>query len=1396
MSDKQETDDDTRVQGRNGSITLKYPMLTRSNYAVWAIKMEVFMEAQGVWEAVTAEGTIENTKDKMALAAIYQGIGEDTLLQIGAKKTAKEAWTMLKTMNLGADKVKEVRTQTLWRDFEALKMGDADSIDEYSGKLTIIVNKLRGLGNTVMEEQVVKKLLRSTSSKFLQITSTIEEFGDLKTKTTEEVIGSLKAHEERLIGFGGKQEETALLTRAEWLARDEAKSPSKPVKDQGSTRGGRGRDRGRGRGRGRGGRGDSRRGDEGGSQPPKKKFDKSKIQCYNCDKMGHFASECYSKEKEEKAHLQETREDGESALLMLEACELVSSQVLMPNTVMLHEEKRCLQTMAEEKSTWYLDTGASNHMSGEKAYFTDLDLTVHGKVRFGDGSVIDICGRGSVLFKCKNEEHLILSGVYYIPRLKSNIVSLGQLEESENKIVIEGGFLRIYDKFTKLIVKVERQANRLYVGRFLLAKQVCLMAKIRDAAWLWHARYGHLNFNSLRRLASQKMVKGMPSFEQANQFCDGCVIGKQHRMSFPQRASFRAQGPLELVHGDLCGPISPTTGGGNRYFLLLVDDFSRFMWVSMLKSKDEAFSAFKKFKRSVEVEKEKKLKAFRTDRGGEFTSTAFKDMCEAEGVKRFLTAPYSPQQNGVVERRNQTILEMVRSMMKSKKMPGKYWGEAVQTAVYILNRAPTKSVEGMTPYEAWHGRVPKVHHLRVFGCLAHIKDVTPHLPKLADRSKQAVLLGYEEGSKAYRLYDPSKKKIIVSRDVIFEEEKGWCWEKTDEGLMKDQEETFTVHYGEESPQAENSNQNESFDDLQGGNSSPHSPTTPSTLSSSSPDTGGSGSSSGSSSSPDSENAERKFRSLQEIYDSTREVEEEAGLCFLSSEEPATYEEASKSEEWRLAMEQEISSIRNNGTWEAANLPSDHKAIGLKWVFKLKKNPDGKILKHKARLVAKGYVQRYGVDYNEVYAPVARLETIRMLLAYAAQRNWEIHHMDVKTAFLNGELEEEVYVAQPEGYRDKKHPHKVLKLHKALYGLKQAPRAWNSKLDQCLKTLGFEKCPHEHAVYRREQEGHVMIVGVYVDDLILTGANTSTIKQFKEEMKQKFEMSDLGLLSYYLGIEVKQGEKSISICQSGYARNILEKMGMGDCNPCQIPMEPRTKMSKDGGGEPPVDKTLYRSVIGSLRYLVHTRPDIAYAVGVMSRYMEAPTTEHMTGVKQILRYVKGTMNLGCVYMKEQSKEELIGYSDSDLAGDVDDRKSTTGVMYFLGRSPITWVSQKQRVVALSSCEAEYIAGTAGACQGVWLGRVLNNLRGDNQIKALLMIDNKSAIALAKNPVFHDRSKHIDTRYHFIRECVMNGDIKVEHVSTEIQLADLLTKPLGRQRFVELREMIGMKIIVPG
>jgi len=323
-------------------------------------------------------------------------------------------------------------------------------------------------------------------------------------------------------------------------------------------------------------------------------------------------------------------------------------------------------------------------------------------------------------------------------------------------------------------------------------------------------------------------------------------------------------------------------------------------------------------------------------------------------------------------------------------------------------------------------------------------------------------------------------------------------------------------------------------------------------------------------------------------------------------------------------------------------------------------------------VAKGYVQRQGVDFEEVFAPVARLESVRLMLAIAAHWSWPVHHMDVKSAFLNGDLKEEVYVAQPPGFVDKHSPGKVLRLHKALYGLRQAPRAWNVKLDATLLSLGFRRSENEHGVYTRGRGQKRLIVGIYVDDLIITGGDVDELQAFKDDMKARFQMSDLGALSYYLGIEVHQACSGITISQERYALKLLERAGMLGCNPTSTPMEPRLKLLKESTAAP-VDATNYRSIVGGLRYLLHTRPDLSFSVGYVSRFMEAPTEEHQAAVKRILRYLAGTVRLGIHYKTGNKKELplLHGFSDSDLAGDVNDRKSTGGVIYFLGDGPISW-----------------------------------------------------------------------------------------------------------------------------
>ena len=522
-----------------------------------------------------------------------------------------------------------------------------------------------------------------------------------------------------------------------------------------------------------------------------------------------------------------------------------------------------------------------------------------------------------------------------------------------------------------------------------------------------------------------------------------------------------------------------------------------------------------------------------------------------------------------------------------------------------------------------------------------------------------------------------------------------------------------------------------------------------------------------------------------------EIEGEQVLLAIN-DEPWDFKEANKLKEWRDACKEEILSIEKNKTWSLIDLPVRRKVIGLKWVFKIKRNSDGSINKYKARLVAKGYVQRHGIDYDEVFAHVARIETIRVIIALAASNGWEVHHLDVKTAFLHGELREDVYVTQPEGFTNKDNEGKVYKLHKALYGLKQAPRAWNTKLNKILQELNFVKCSKEPSVYRRQEEKKLLIVAIYVDDLLVTGSSLDLILCFKKDMAGKFEMSDLGQLTYYLGIEVLHRKNGIILRQERYAMKIIEEAGMSNCNPVLIPMAAGLELCK-AQEEKCITERDYRRMIGCLRYIVHTRPDLSYCVGVLSRYLQQPRESHGNALKQVLRYLKGTMSHG-LYLKRGFKSGLVGYSDSSHSADLDDGKSTAGHIFYLHQCPITWCSQKQQVVALSSCEAEFMAATEAAKQAIWLQDLFAEVCGTTSEKVMIRVDNKSAIALTKNLVFHGRSKHIHRRYHFIRECVENNLVEVDHVPGVEQRADILTKPLGRIKFREMRELVGVQCVL--
>jgi transposase InsO family protein len=616
----------------------------------------------------------------------------------------------------------------------------------------------------------------------------MEAFVDLSKLSIEEIIGTLKSSDDA-------EEETApppnsspgklLLTHEEWVERYKSQDGGRG----GSGSGGRGKTRGRGGGRGSsnssgGGSSNSDAGASSGRAGPGDL-------CKHCGKRGHWAQHCRGKLKvEDQAHV--AQEEEEHALLLTVSVDqekgidpqFESELVPTPSAPApaIHRdghlhllENKVLAAFDDandrDPKRWVLDTGASNHMSGSRAAFSDLDGGVTGSVRFGDGSVARIEGIGTVLLACKSGEHRALAHVYYLPRLTANIISVGQLDETGYQVLVEDGVMQVRDEERRLLAKIHRNPSRLYVLDVDIAQPVCYAAHAKEDAWLWHARYGHVNFDALRRTARDELVRGMPLLNQVDQLCDACLAGKHRRTPFPQRALSRTTKVLELLHGDLCGPVSLPTPSGNRYFLLLVDEHSR--WIALLPIKDGAATAIKRIQAAAERKTGERVCALRTDRGGEFLAKDFEKYCAELGLRCELTAPYSPPQNDVVERRNQTMMSTARSMLKAKELPGIFWGEAVTTVVYLLNRAPSKGVGGKIPYQLWTGSAPGVHHLRTFGCVAHMKITTPNLKKLNDRSCCTIFVGYEARSKAYRLYDPSTRRVHVSRDVIFDEAAQW-----------------------------------------------------------------------------------------------------------------------------------------------------------------------------------------------------------------------------------------------------------------------------------------------------------------------------------------------------------------------------------------------------------------------------------------------------------------------------------------------------------------------------------------------------------------------------------------------------------------------------------------------
>lgn len=1304
----------------------------------WDLIEEGYVEpARGVVlnEAQKQELAEKKLKDLKVKNYLFQTIDKSILKTIIQKDTAKQMWDSLKTKYQGNERVKRAQLQRLRREFEVLEMKETETITQYFERVLLVATDMRNTGEDMPDNKIVEKILRTLSEKFTYIVCSIEESKDIESLSVDALQSSLLCHEQNIVKHSKGSSSS-----------DQVLKVTEEFKGWSGTRGRGGSSRGRGRGRGRQG------------------YNRALVECYKCHKLGHYQFEC--PEADKQANYAEF--DEEEELLLMAHVEVKGSRM---------------------EDLWFLDSGCSNHMTENKKWFSQIDESFRHLVKLGNGARMLVQGKGSIKIRVSRMIQVV-QDVYYVPELSNNLLSVGQLQERGLAILIQDNVCKVFHSERGLIIETSMSINRMFIiTAQVVGAESCFQTEILSDAHLWHCRFAHLGYGNLHTLSQKKMVKGLPQIEATKRVCENCLVGKQKRGSFPKKSSWRASRNLQLIHSDICGPITPYSIGQKRYLLTFIDDHSRKMWSYIIAEKSEAFETFKNFKAAVEKESGLSVCGLRTDRGGEFCSKEFDEFCKTFGIKRQLTAAYTPQQNGVAERRNQTIMNLVRSTLTEKKMPKEFWAEGVKWVTYVLNRSPTAALENQTPEEAWSGIKPDVTHFRVFGCIGHVHIPEAKRIKLDDKSCKCVFIGSSEESKAYRMYNPISKKIMVSRDVVFEETKQWDWGRNDvegiktisEVLMWEDERDYVLE--EEELEEENAEHNEDAPEPDEDLPEPE-------------ETINSAEQLATHGEP-STRREKKRPAYLNDYECGVMLEEEAEFirdmmvlqAVTAIGDPMSFDEAVAYAHWREAMQAEIESIERNQTWELVHLPEGTNTIGVKWVFKTKYNEHGELDKYKARLVAKGYAQRFGVDYNEVYAPVARWDTIRMIIATAANQNWSIYQLDVKSAFLHGELQETVYIDQPQGFVKKGGEEKVYRLKKALYGLKQAPRAWFSKIESHFIREGFKRSESEHTLFvKEEKQGQILIVSLYVDDLIFTGNCERLMNDFKESMKKKFDMTDLGKMRYFLGVEVLQREEGIYICQRKFAKEVLERFEMSMSNGVHNPIVPGVKLSKKGGGAV-LDTTLYKQMIGSLMYLTVTRPDLMFVVCLASRYMESPTEAHFQVVKRILRYVKNTTELGIKYSRGEDRG-FQAYTDSDYAGDLDDRKSTSGFVFLMAGGAVSWSSKKQSIVALSTTEAEYIAAVSCATQGVWMARILEKIGQNIEGCITIKCDNSSSIQLSKNPAHHGRSKHIEVRFHYLRELTADGKVKLIHCGTQDQLADIMTKPLKLVTFEKLRKKLGL------
>ena len=1062
---------------------------------------------------------------------------------------------------------------------------------------------------------------------------------------------------------------------------------------------------------------------------------KKENKCFFCKRKGHVKKDCpkFKKWLEKKGNI--------SSFVCYE-CNMVNVNI----------------------NTWWIDSGSTIHIANSLQSMQNLRKLVGNELSILSGNKMGspVEAIGTCTLTLDNGFVLVLERTFYVPSFSRNLISVSRLVPLGFSFTFQDNVFNLFyksnnigigilaDGLYRICLQNEATNNSLHVH---IGTKRCNINE--DSSMLWHRRLGHISIDRIKRLVKDGVLSTLDytDFET----CVDCIKGKQTNKS--KKHANRSSNILEIIHTDICCPDMDMPG--QKYFITFIDDYSRYMYVYLLHNEYEALDAFKIFKAEVENQCGKQIHIVRSDRGGEYYGRytengqapgPFTKFLQEHGIVAQHTMPGSRDQNGVAERRNRTLVDMVRSMLSNSNLPQFLWTDALKTSVYILNRVPTKAVP-KTPFEIWKGWKPSLRHMSVWGCPSEVRIYNPHEKKLDPRTLSGFFIGYAKTSKGYRFYCPSHStRIVESRNAKFLENDMISGRDRFRDLIPvhdhietqpstSYERLVIVHHTPqvpisvekpiiEVPQiAENLPEDQQVQELPYNLEQTVEPQAPPGA--------------------DGPTLRRSTRGRKSAIPSDYIVylqETDIGV----ENDPETFSQAiscNESELWYNAMKDELDSMKSNEVWDLVELPKGVQAIGCKWVYKTKRDSLGNIERYKARLVAKGFTQKEGIDYTETFSLVSKKDSLRIILALVAHLDLELQQMDVKTAFLNSDIEEEVYMKQPEGFSSREGEHLVCKLKKSIYGLKQASRQWYYKFHGVITSFGFIENPMDQCIYQKVSGSKTCFLVLYVDDILLATNDKGMMHGVKQFLSKNFDMKDMGETSYVIGIKIHRDRSRgiLGLSQETYINKILERFRMKGCSPSVAPIMKGDKLSlnqcpKNDLENESMKNIPYASVVGSLMYAqVCTRPDIAYAVGVLGRYQSNPGVDHWRAAKKVMRYLQGTKDYMLMY-RQTDNLDLVGYSDADFAGCVDSRKSTSGYIFIMAGGAVSWRSVKQTLIATSTMEAEFVSCFQATSQGVWLKSFISGLRVMDSISRPLKIfcDNSAAVFLAKNNKSGSRS----------------------------------------------------------